>query len=283
MIAHEAKADVDEAAAGFAASGAKIAVICSTDKRYATAVAELAPKLKAAGARSVVLAGNPGPVRGGLSRRRRRPVHLPALQRPGNRCGPSFVRKRRSHERHPELRAKSPSRISTPQGGAAAHAGSAAGRMADRGRHRDQAGLHRRRSCGMRASRHVPGLSAVRSRSLQFHVCDAALDGAAIRRILHRRGVQRLLQAQHGDGSEGPQHRLRPADPSRLRQRQSARARRRRHGGCGDRLHPRHAHSVRRPAARSDQRLDDDERRRAADPGDVCHRRRGTGRCRRRS
>jgi methylmalonyl-CoA mutase len=35
-------------------------VICSTDKQYATAVAELAPKLKAAGARSVILAGHPG-------------------------------------------------------------------------------------------------------------------------------------------------------------------------------------------------------------------------------
>ena len=35
-------------------------MICSTDKRYATAVAELAPKLKAAGAVTVVLAGDPG-------------------------------------------------------------------------------------------------------------------------------------------------------------------------------------------------------------------------------
>ena len=35
-------------------------MICSTDKLYATGVAELAPKLKAAGARNVVLAGHPG-------------------------------------------------------------------------------------------------------------------------------------------------------------------------------------------------------------------------------
>jgi len=60
VLAHEAKSDVAATAAAFAVSGAKIAVICSTDKQYATAVAELAPKLKAAGARTVALAGNPG-------------------------------------------------------------------------------------------------------------------------------------------------------------------------------------------------------------------------------
>jgi len=58
--AHEGNFTVDQAAAEFAASGARIAVICSTDKLYATGVAELAPKLKAAGARSIVLAGHPG-------------------------------------------------------------------------------------------------------------------------------------------------------------------------------------------------------------------------------
>jgi methylmalonyl-CoA mutase len=35
-------------------------VICSTDARYATDVEQVAPKLRAAGARTVVLAGNPG-------------------------------------------------------------------------------------------------------------------------------------------------------------------------------------------------------------------------------
>ena len=60
VLAREAKFDVAQAVAAFAASSAGIAVICSTDKRYATAVAELAPKLKAAGAASVVLAGHPG-------------------------------------------------------------------------------------------------------------------------------------------------------------------------------------------------------------------------------
>jgi len=60
VLAREARSDVAEAVAAFATSRARIAVICSTDKRYATAVAELAPKLKAAGAVTVVLAGNPG-------------------------------------------------------------------------------------------------------------------------------------------------------------------------------------------------------------------------------
>jgi methylmalonyl-CoA mutase len=51
---------VDAAEGAFKSSGAKIAVICSTDQIYATAVEQLAPKLKAAGARTVVLAGHPG-------------------------------------------------------------------------------------------------------------------------------------------------------------------------------------------------------------------------------
>jgi methylmalonyl-CoA mutase len=53
-------ADAESAAAAFAASHVPLVVICSTDSRYATEVEQLAPKLKAAGARTVVLAGNPG-------------------------------------------------------------------------------------------------------------------------------------------------------------------------------------------------------------------------------
>lgn len=49
-----------QAASGFAASGASVAVICSTDDRYAAQVETVAPALHAAGARSVVLAGSPG-------------------------------------------------------------------------------------------------------------------------------------------------------------------------------------------------------------------------------
>ena len=52
--------DADAAAKAFAASGAPVAVICSSDKLYPDLVPQLAGKLKAAGAKSVVLAGNPG-------------------------------------------------------------------------------------------------------------------------------------------------------------------------------------------------------------------------------
>jgi methylmalonyl-CoA mutase len=52
--------DAQAAATAFAASGAQIAVICSTDARYATDVEQVAPKLRAAAAKTVVLAGNPG-------------------------------------------------------------------------------------------------------------------------------------------------------------------------------------------------------------------------------
>jgi methylmalonyl-CoA mutase len=52
--------DADAAAKAFAESGATVAVICSSDKLYLEVVPQTAPRLKAAGARSVVLAGNPG-------------------------------------------------------------------------------------------------------------------------------------------------------------------------------------------------------------------------------
>lgn len=50
----------EEAVNAFAASGAKTAVLCSSDKLYPEVVPQLVPKLKQAGARHVVLAGNPG-------------------------------------------------------------------------------------------------------------------------------------------------------------------------------------------------------------------------------
>jgi methylmalonyl-CoA mutase len=60
VLADDAAGAPDAAVAAFARSGAPVAVICSTDRRYPAVVPELAPKLKAAGARQVVLAGNPG-------------------------------------------------------------------------------------------------------------------------------------------------------------------------------------------------------------------------------
>jgi methylmalonyl-CoA mutase len=60
VIGNDGFRDADAAARAFAASGTGVAVICSSDKLYPEVVPQVAPKLKAAGARSVVLAGNPG-------------------------------------------------------------------------------------------------------------------------------------------------------------------------------------------------------------------------------
>jgi methylmalonyl-CoA mutase len=59
VIGNNGFRDPDTAAKAFADSGATVAVICSSDKLYPELVPQVAPKLKAAGARSVVLAGNP--------------------------------------------------------------------------------------------------------------------------------------------------------------------------------------------------------------------------------
>jgi methylmalonyl-CoA mutase len=60
VIGNNGYPDAGAATRAFAESGARVAVICSSDKLYAQLVPEIAPKLKAAGARSLVLAGNPG-------------------------------------------------------------------------------------------------------------------------------------------------------------------------------------------------------------------------------
>jgi len=60
VVTNDGFADAEAAATAFTASGAKIAVICSSDKLYPDMVPQVAPKLKATGARTVVLAGNPG-------------------------------------------------------------------------------------------------------------------------------------------------------------------------------------------------------------------------------
>lgn len=59
-ISSDGFSDVNSAVAAFQASGAKIAVLCSSDKLYPEFVPKAAAALKAAGARIVVLAGNPG-------------------------------------------------------------------------------------------------------------------------------------------------------------------------------------------------------------------------------
>ena len=60
VIGNNVFKDADAAAKGFTDSGATIGVICSSDKLYPDIVPQTAAKLKAAGARTVVLAGNPG-------------------------------------------------------------------------------------------------------------------------------------------------------------------------------------------------------------------------------
>jgi methylmalonyl-CoA mutase len=60
VIGNDGFRDADAAARAFGDSGATVAVLCSSDKLYPEIVPQTAQKLKAAGARSVVLAGNPG-------------------------------------------------------------------------------------------------------------------------------------------------------------------------------------------------------------------------------
>ena len=123
-----------------------------------------------------------------------------------------------------------------------------------------------------------PGPRALSARPLPDHVRDQPVDHPPVRGLLHGRGLQRLLSPQPGGRAEGPVGRLRPGHPPRLRLRPPAGEGRRRHGRRGHRLHPRHAHPVRRHPARPDERVDDHERRGAADPGALHRRRRGTGR-----
>ena len=60
VVNNDGFADAHAAAEAFRASGATIAVICSSDKLYPDFVPQVASALKSAGARSVVLAGYPG-------------------------------------------------------------------------------------------------------------------------------------------------------------------------------------------------------------------------------
>ena len=137
----------------------------------------------------------------------------------------------------------------------------------------------RGRPHGPALSRHLSGPAALSARPLPDHVCPAALDDPAICRLLHGRGLERLLPPQSRRRPEGPVGRLRSRHASRLRQRPSARRRRCRHGRRRDRFHPRHAAALRRHPARRDDRVDDDERRGAADHGALHRGGGGTGRC----
>ena len=146
------------------------------------------------------------------------------------------------------------------------------------GRYFGEAAVPAGRPEGPRLPRHLSGHPALSARPLPHHVRHPAVDHPAICRLLHRRGFQRLLPAQPRRRPEGPLGRLRSRHPPRLRFRSSARRRRRRHGGRGDRFDLRHAHAVRRHPARPDVGVDDHERRGAAGAGALHRRRRGAGR-----
>ena len=150
--------------------------------------------------------------------------------------------------------------------------------MAHARRHPRQARLQRSRSRRRRFPRDLARHRALSARPLPDHVCQPALDGQAICRLLHGGRLQRLLSPQPRRRAEGPVGRLRSRHPSRLRLRSPARLRRRRHGRRRDRFDLRHAHAVRRHPARPDERVDDHERRGAANSGAVRRGGRGTGR-----
>jgi methylmalonyl-CoA mutase len=60
VVGNDGFRDARDATKAFAESRATVTVICSSDKLYPEVVPQVAPGLKAAGARTVVLAGNPG-------------------------------------------------------------------------------------------------------------------------------------------------------------------------------------------------------------------------------
>ena len=61
VITNDGFQTADEATEAFGDSGAGVAVICSSDQLYPEFVPAVAPKLRAAGARTIILAGKPGP------------------------------------------------------------------------------------------------------------------------------------------------------------------------------------------------------------------------------
>ena len=105
-----------------------------------------------------------------------------------------------------------------------------------------------------------------------------SLDRPPVRRLLHGRGIQRLLSQEPGGGPDRPVGGLRPPHPPGLRLGPPAGRRRRRQGRCRHRFRRGHEDPLRRHPARQDVGVHDDERRRAAGDGHVHRRRRGTGR-----
>ena len=108
----------------------------------------------------------------------------------------------------------------------------------------------RRISRASRDADTLPGLVPVPARPARHHVREPAVDDPPVRRLLDRRGVERLLPREPRGGPAGPLGRLRPRHPPRLRLGPPARARRRRQGRRRDRLRRGHEDPVRRHPAR---------------------------------
>ena len=107
---------------------------------------------------------------------------------------------------------------------------------------------------------------------------EQAVDVAPVRRLLHGRGLQRLLPAQSGGGAEGAFHRLRSGDAPGLRLRRSAGRRRMWAWPAWPSTRSMTCAPVRRHPARRDERVDDHERRGLAGPGALHRCGRGAGR-----
>ena len=103
-----------------------------------------------------------------------------------------------------------------------------------------------------RDPRRAAGLRAVHARAQGHDVRRPALDDPPVRRLLHRRGDERVLPRQPRGRPDGPVGGVRPRHPPRLRLRPPARRRRRRQGGRGHRLGRGHEDPVRRHPARQD-------------------------------
>ncbi len=216
--------------------------------------------------------GRPSRRGGGEGRRRRR---RPVLRRHG-RAGLPAPHERSARATHEDARSAPAPRgtAASPTASPASTSREAAGRRHPYGGalgvargHRRAAGLRTGAPRGPRCAGHLARAQPVPARALPDDVHHPALDGPAVRRVLDGRGLQRVLPAQPRGGPEGPERRVRPRDPPRLRLRSPAGPWRRRHGRRRDRLDLRRPHALRRHPARPDVGVDDDERRGAAGDG----------------
>ncbi len=137
----------------------------------------------------------------------------PARRRRSEARGPARFASRRRRAR----RIGAPPRTATPRSAGLGH---------PRG-HRRQTGLHRAPTATPPSPPGYPldtfpGAAAVRPRAVPDDVRQPAVDHPAVRRVLHRRGVERVLPPQPGRRAEGPLGRLRPGHPPRLRLRPPA-------------------------------------------------------------